>query len=57
MAGETTPTSGDYHLLTLVLPPPATKRVWRASPSRVACVWLPEPSTQVCPDAGGSVLY
>lgn len=57
MAGETTPTPGDYHLLTLALPPPSTKRVWRASPSRVACVWLPEPSTQVCPDAGGSVLY
>lgn len=46
MAGETTPTPGDYSLLTLVLPLQATKSVWRTSPSLVLCVWLPEPGTQ-----------
>lgn len=46
MVGETIPTPGDYPLLTLVLPPQATKSVWSTSPSLVAYVWLPEPGTQ-----------
>lgn len=44
MAEETTPMPGNYHLLTLVFPPLATKSV-----SLSACVWLPESSIQCLP--------
>lgn len=49
MAEETTPFPGDYHLLTLVFSPLATKSVWRTIPSLCACMWLPEPSTPGLP--------
>lgn len=52
MAEETTPSPGNYHLLTLVFPPLATKSV-----SLSACMWLPESALMLMALDRSAALY